>query len=84
MKKNELKRKWEKEKEVYKTQEIGSGVQAFVKDILQSEDLFSLKKGLKSTPPERIKKEFLEEDQAEKIKEKCSQSPYYKLVKIQR
>lgn len=42
------------------------------------------KKGWKSTPLERRKKEFLEEDRAEKIKEKCSQNPYYKLVKIQR
>jgi hypothetical protein len=58
----ELKSKWNKEKEAYRTQEVGSGVQIFVKDILQSENVFALKKGLKSTPPEKRKNEFLEEE----------------------
>jgi len=59
---NELKKKWSKEKEEYKRQEIGSGVQIFVKDVLQSEDIFSLKKGLKSTALEKRNYEFLEEE----------------------
>jgi len=67
MKIKELKSKWNKEKEAYKTREVGSGVQTFVKDILQSKDVFGLKKGLKSTPLEKRKNEFLEE---EKTKEK--------------
>jgi len=63
----QLKNKWNKERENYKNQEVGSGVQIFVKDMLLSEDLFALKKGLKSTPLEKRKNEFLEE---EKTKEK--------------
>jgi len=62
MTKKELKIKWNKEKEIYKTQEIGSGTQIFVKDVLQSKEIFGLKKGLKSTPLEKRKNEFLEEE----------------------
>ncbi len=58
----ELKNKWNKEKDAYKTQEMGSGVLMFVKDVLQSEEIFGLKKGLKSTPFEKRKNEFLEEE----------------------
>ncbi len=63
----ELKNKWKREKEAYKTQEVGSGVEAFVKDVLLSEEIFGLKKGLKSTPLEKRRNEFLEE---EKTREK--------------
>jgi hypothetical protein len=63
MRKEELKRLWNKEKESYKTYEVGSGVQRFVKEVLQSEDVFALRKGLKSTPLENRKDEFLEEEQ---------------------
>jgi len=59
---SQLKTKWNKEKEAYKIQELGSGVQIFVKDILQSEEIFALRKGLKSTPLEKRKNEFLEEE----------------------
>jgi len=58
----ELKNKWDKEKEAYKNQEVGSGVQIFVKDVLYSEDVFALKRGLKSTPFEKRKNEVLEEE----------------------
>jgi len=58
----ELKNKWNKEKKAYKIQEVGSGVQIFVKDTLQSEDVFALRKGLKSTVLEKRKNEFLEEE----------------------
>jgi len=64
---SQLKDKWIKEKEFYKIQEVGSGTQMFVKDILHSEGLFKLKRGLKSTPLEKRKNEFLEE---EKTKER--------------
>ncbi len=57
-----LREKWNKEKDAYKTQEVGSGVQMFVKEALQSEDMFNLKKGLKSTPFENRENEFLEEE----------------------
>lgn len=58
----ELKSKWNKEKEVYKKQEVGSGTQIFVKDVLDSGEIFNLNKALKSTPFEKRKKEFLEEE----------------------
>lgn len=57
----ELKNKWNKEKESYSKQEVGSGVQKFVKDILKSEDIYDLKEGLISTPSENRKNEFTEE-----------------------
>ena len=59
---SQLKIKWSKEKESYKIQEVGSGVQIFVKDVFQSEYIFSLKRGLKSTLLEIRKNEFLEEE----------------------
>jgi len=59
---SQLKNKWIKDKEFYKIQEVGSGTQIFVKDALHCEDLFKLKKGLKSTPLEKRKYEFLEEE----------------------
>jgi len=58
----ELNTKWQKEKDFYKVQEVGSGVQIFVKEILKSEEIFALKEGLKSTPLEKRKNEFLEEE----------------------
>ncbi len=58
----ELKNKWNKEKDAYKIQEVGSGTQIFVKDVLQSKEIFALRKGLKSTPLEKRKNEFLEEE----------------------
>ena len=59
---SQLKSKWNKEREFYKIKEVGSGTQIFVKDVLHCEDLFQLKKGLKSSPPEKRKYEFLEEE----------------------
>jgi hypothetical protein len=67
MTKKELKAKWNKEKDAYISQEVGSGSQKFVKDILKSEEIFNLKEGLKSTKQEKRKNEFLEE---EKTKER--------------
>ncbi len=58
---SQLKSKWNKEKNFYKTQEVGSGVQIFVKDVLKSEEIFNLKVGFASTPLERRRNEFVEE-----------------------
>lgn len=58
---SQLKSKWNKEKNFYKTQEVGSGVQIFVKDVFKSEDVFNLKVGFGSTPSERRRNEFVEE-----------------------
>lgn len=58
---NQLKTKWNKEKNSYSKQEVGSGVQIFVKDVLRSKELFNLKNGLNSTAQENRKNEFIEE-----------------------
>ena len=58
---SQLKNKWSKEKEYYKIHEIGSGVQSFIKDILQSEEIFNLKEGRLSTKDEDRKREFIHE-----------------------
>ncbi len=57
----DLKKLWEKEKLEYKTQEVGSGVQKFVKELLRCEEVFNLKDGNLSTSEERRCNEFLEE-----------------------
>ncbi len=58
----ELKSKWNKEKSSYVKKEIGDGTQKFVKDILKSPAVFGLKEGLNSTPLEKRKYEFKEEE----------------------
>ena len=58
----ELKSKWNKEKNSYIKKEIGDGAQKFVKDILECPDIFNLKEGLNSTPLEKRKYEFKEEE----------------------
>ena len=45
---SELKKLWNKEAESYKVQEVGSGVQRFVKQVLKSE-IFNLSEGDLST-----------------------------------
>lgn len=58
---SQLKTKWRKEKESYAKQEVGSGVQKFIKDILKSKEIFDLKEGLISTHSENRRKEFTDE-----------------------
>ena len=60
----ELKTIWQKEKDFYRKAEVGTGVQSFVKNILESEDLFNLKEGKLSTERERRKNEFIHEKKA--------------------
>jgi len=55
---------WNKDKISYKTQEVGSGVQRFVKEVLQCEELFNLKEGRLSTPINKRKNEFIHERKA--------------------
>jgi len=57
----QLKSMWNKERESYKIQEVGSGVQRFVKNILECTDIFDLKEGELSTPTENRKNEFIHE-----------------------
>jgi len=58
---DQLKQLWKKERGEYRTQEIGSGVQKFCKEILKCPEIFDLKEGKLSTPDEKRKEEFLEE-----------------------
>ncbi len=58
----ELKSKWNKEKSSYVKKEIGDGTQKFIRDVLKSPAVFGLKEGLNSTPPEKRKYEFKEEE----------------------
>lgn len=58
---NNLKNLWEKEKNEYKAQEVGSGVQQFVKKVFKCEEIFNLKEGALATPDEKRNDEFLEE-----------------------
>ncbi len=60
----DLKIKWVKENELYKKQEVGSGVHSFVKDFLESEDLFRLKEGRLSGKDVLRKNEYIHENKA--------------------
>ncbi|MBI2337571.1 SAM-dependent DNA methyltransferase [Candidatus Daviesbacteria bacterium] len=59
-----IKSKWAKEKDYYRNQEVGSGVQSFIRACLESEELFSLTAGSLSTNLESRKKEYIHEDKA--------------------
>lgn len=52
-----LKERWSKDENFFKNKELG-GLQDFVKDVLQDNELFNLKKGLESTPNQNRKYEF--------------------------
>ncbi|HXY17852.1 MAG TPA: hypothetical protein VEH48_00300, partial [Candidatus Nitrosopolaris sp.] len=60
----ELDKKWKTESEKYRTHEVGSGTQKFVKDVLESNNLFSLSQGKLSTSLAKRKNEFTEESRA--------------------
>src|SRR3989344_4736920 len=60
----ELSKKLKAESNAYRTREVGSGVQKFVKDVFESEDLFSLSQGKLSTTLENRKNEFTEESRS--------------------
>ena len=40
----DLRKKWDENKEGYRTKEIGSGVQSFLADVFESAELFDLKR----------------------------------------
>ncbi len=56
-----LKYLWNKEKDFYRTAEVGTGVQKFVKKIFHSSELFNLKEGAGSTADTDRENEFIEE-----------------------
>ena len=55
----ELKNLWVSEKEDYRTNEVGTGVQNFVKKVLESTELFNLNEGKLKTKREKRKGEFI-------------------------
>lgn len=57
----ELKNLWDSEKEDYRTNEVGTGVQNFVKKVLESTELFNLNEGKLKTKREKRKGEFIYE-----------------------
>jgi len=64
---SQIKETWEKEHVSYQTQEVGSGTQRFVREVLESKDVFNLKEGALSTLLENRRNEFICE---KKTKEK--------------
>ena len=60
----QLKRLWHQEEGDYRRQELGDGTQAFVKQCLESEELFNLASSKMSTPDKLRKKEFRYEKDA--------------------
>ena len=56
-----LKSKWNKEKKHYQTQEVGSGVHKFIRDVLECPELFNLKEGSLSKKTAERKNEFIQE-----------------------
>ena len=57
----QLEKLWNREKEQYRFQEIGSGVQRFVKEVLNSPEIFNIRKAELATKIENRENEFLEE-----------------------
>jgi hypothetical protein len=58
---SQLRSMWNREADSYRTQEVGSGVQRFVKEVLECPEIFNLKEGQLSTPLEMRKNEFIYE-----------------------
>ena len=63
---SELKQKWEKDKDFYRSAEVGSGTQKFVKKVLNSAEVFNLEEGNLSTELESRSSEFTEETKTNK------------------
>ena len=57
----ELNAEWIKDKDKFRSKELGTGVQNFVKKVLESEDIFNLKEGKLSTKLENRKNEYIQE-----------------------
>ena len=60
----ELKKLWQKDSDDYRRKEVGTGVQSFVKKVLESEEIFKLKEGNLSTKLINRKNEFIHEKEA--------------------
>lgn len=64
MKNQNLKNQWNKEKDYYRKQELGTGVHSFIRAFLESEDLFRLKEGKLSGKNVSRKDEYIRENKA--------------------
>jgi len=60
----ELRVKWRREREHYRSQELGSGVHSLVRECLECTDLFGLTEGSLATPADRRRGEFIHENKA--------------------
>ena len=60
----EIKNKWNKDKDYYGTQELGSGVHSFIRLCLESKELFGLKEGSLSNKSISRKNEYIHENKA--------------------
>lgn len=60
---DKLKEKWNKNKEDYKSKEVGSGVHSFVKDVFLSNEIFNLKETVRNTKKELT---FVHDTEADK------------------
>lgn len=60
----EIQKLWNSEKEFYRTHEVGTGTQSFVKKVFESSDYFGLREGKLSTSEEKRKNEFIYEKNA--------------------
>ncbi|MFH1827156.1 MAG: N-6 DNA methylase [bacterium] len=59
-----LKAKWNKERDYYRKQELGTGVHSFVRACFESKELFDLKEGSLSSKLELRKREYIHENKA--------------------
>jgi len=60
----EIKNKWNKDKDFYRIQELGSGVHSFIRLCLESKELFDLKEGSLSSKLILRKNEYIHENKA--------------------
>jgi hypothetical protein len=60
----ELRIKWNKDKDYYRTQELGSGVHSLIRLCLESKELFGLEEGTLSSKPLLRKGEYIHENKA--------------------
>ncbi|MBI3956121.1 N-6 DNA methylase [Candidatus Gottesmanbacteria bacterium] len=61
---HDIKQLWAKDKDYYRKVEVGTGVQSFVKKLLESEEIFNLNEGKLSTNTLIRKNEFIQEKDA--------------------
>lgn len=61
---SKLKQLWQKDRDYYRRTEVGTGVQSFVKKVLESDEIFNIREGNLSTRLQDRKNEFIHEKRA--------------------